>query len=136
MAPPSAYIMTSTPSTRLRAPESLVDLFTGKRFAFRQEEFPADNWWYGAQAHSDAYAPPPADDWRPPGTYCSAGEPLATFRARMAALTEWLAERDEAVIGLTCHWGVLAALTGSSFENNEVRRIPLSELRVRTDVEY
>ena len=108
----------------------------GKRFKFRQEEFPEDNWWYGALANSDAYAPPPADDWRPPGTYCSAGEPLATFRARMAALTEWLAERDEAVIGLTCHWGVLAALTGSSFENNEVRRIPLSELRVRTDVEY
>ena len=108
----------------------------GKRFTFRREEFPEDNWWYGARADSPDYAPPPADDWRPPGTYCSAGEPLAAFRARMAALTEWLAERDEAVIGLTCHWGVLAALTGSSFENNEVRRIPLSELRVRTDVEY
>ena len=54
----------------------------------------------------------------------------------MVALTAWLAARDEAVIGLTCHWGVLAALTGSSFENNEVRRIPSSELRVRTDVEY
>ena len=64
------------------------------------------------------------------------GEPLDAFRERMAALTEWLAGRDEAVIGLTCHWGVLAALTGTSFENNEVRRIPLSELRVRTDVEY
>ena len=108
----------------------------GKRFTFRREEFPEDNWWYGAHADSPEYAAPPADDWRPPGTYCSAGEPLSTFRARMAALTEWLAERDEAVIGLTCHWGVLAALTGSSFENNEVRRIPLSELRVRTDVEY
>ena len=63
----------------------------GKRFTFRREEFPADNWWYGARADSDDYAPPPADDWRPPGAYCSAGEPLSTFRARMAALTEWLA---------------------------------------------
>ena len=108
----------------------------GKRFTFRDDEFPEDNWWYGALATSDAYAPPPADDWRPPGKYCSAGEPLDAFRARMGALTEWLEARDEAVIGVTCHWGVLAALTGTSFENCEVRRIPLSELRVRTDVEY
>ena len=117
-------------------PISVLRKGVGKRFAFRQEEFPADNWWYGARADSPEYAPPPKDDWRPPGTYCSAGEPLGAFRARMAALTAWLAARDEAVIGLTCHWGVLAALTGTSFENNEVRRIPLSELRVRTDVEY
>ena len=123
-------------STQVGTPVSKLRDGVGKRFAFRREEFPEDNWWYGALANSDAYAPPPKDDWRPPGAYCSAGEPLSTFRARMAALTEWLAERDEAVIGLTCHWGVLAALTGSSFENNEVRRIPLSELRVRTDVEY
>ena len=54
----------------------------------------------------------------------------------MKALTEWLEARDEAVIGVTCHWGVLAALTGSSFENCEWRRMPLAELRVRTDVEY
>ena len=117
-------------------PVSVLRDGVGKRFKFRQEEFPEDNWWYGALANSDAYAPPPADDWRPPGTYCSAGEPLDAFRKRMVALTAWLAARDEAVIGLTCHWGVLAALTGSSFENNEVRRIPSSELRVRTDVEY
>ena len=108
----------------------------GKRFAFRDDEFPEDNWWYGARADSPEYAPPPENDWRPRGTYCSAGEPLSTFRARMKALTEWLEARDEAVIGVTCHWGVLAALTGTSFENNEVRRIPLAELRVRTDVEY
>ena len=75
-------------------------------------------------------------DWGPPGAYCSAGEPLEAFRARMAALTAWLEARDEAVIGVTCHWGVLAALTGTSFENCEVRRIPLADLRVRTDVEY
>ena len=118
-----------TPVSRLRDG-------VGKRFKFRQEEFPEDNWWYGALANSPEYAPPPANDWRPPGTYCSAGEPLDAFRTRMAALTEWLEARDEAVIGVTCHWGVLAALTGTSFENNEVRRIPLSELRVRTDVEY
>ena len=58
------------------------------------------------------------------------------MRARVAALTEWLEAREEAVIGVTCHWGVLAALTGTSFENCEVRRIPLADLRVRTDVEY
>ena len=123
-------------STQVGTPVSVLRDGVGKRFTFRREEFPEDNWWYGARADSPDYAPPPADDWRPPGTYCSAGEPLAAFRARMAALTEWLAERDEAVIGLTCHWGVLAALTGTSFENNEVRRMDLEELRVRTDVEY
>ena len=123
-------------SSDVGTPVSVLRDGVGKRFAFRDDEFPEDNWWYGAQATSDAYAPPPKDDWRPPGTYCSAGEPLAAFRARMAALTEWLAERDEAVIGVTCHWGVLAALTGTSFENNEVRRVPLADLSVRTDVEY
>ena len=78
----------------------------GRRFAFRREEFPEDNWWYGALANSDAYAPPPKDDWRPPGAYCSAGEPLAAFRARMAALTEWLQARAGRGLG-DGHWGVL-----------------------------
>ena len=117
-------------------PVSILREGVGRRFEFRREEFPSDNWWYGALEDSDAYAPPPTKDWRPPGRYRSTGEPVAAFRARMEALIAWLEARDEACIGLTCHWGVLAALTGQSFENCETRRVPLSELRVRTDIEY
>ena len=54
----------------------------------------------------------------------------------MAALVDWLNARDEATIGLTCHWAVLMALTGRSFENCQALRLPLEELYVRTDREY
>ena len=66
----------------------------------------------------------------------AAGEPLADFRARLAKLVAWLEARDERSIALTCHWGVIAALTGESFDNCEARRLPLSALRVREDVAY
>ena len=103
------------------------------RVAFAEDDFPEPYWWYGG---GPAYAPPPADDWRPPGRYAAAGEPVADFRARLAKLVAWLEARDERSIALTCHWGVIAALTGESFENCEARRLPLSALRVREDVAY
>ena len=55
---------------------SLLAEGAGKRFDFRDAEFPSDCWWYGALDGDDAYAPIPADDWRPAGSYVSPGEPL------------------------------------------------------------
>ena len=46
---------------RLSPPLGLLVVVLGLA-AFRRDEFPADNWWYGARADSPEYAPPPADE--------------------------------------------------------------------------
>ena len=125
-------------SSDVGTPRGDLERAWGARVSFPRTHFPdGDCWWYGGDA-GPAYAPAPApeDDWRPPGTYCALGEPLEAFRGRMAALVDWLAARPEETVALTCHWGVIMALTGRSFRNCEARRVPLADLRVRADVAY
>ena len=107
----------------------------GRRFNF--DYLPRESWWWVPDGHvGSGYAPPPADDWRPEGAYCSAGEPEADFKRRMERLLQWLQARDEQTIALVCHWGVIMALTGESFKNCEVRRVPVEDLGLRDDVAY
>ena len=51
------------------------------------------------------------------------------FEARMTALKEWIAGRDETVIAMVAHWGVWYSLTGREFENCELVECRLDDLR-------
>lgn len=57
--------------------------------------------------------------------------PAGVFLQRVERLRQWLAARPESSIALVSHWGVLHALTGTEFDNCEVRSVRLSELRAR-----
>jgi hypothetical protein len=47
----------------------------------------------------------------------------------MKALYKWIEGREEKVIMLVCHWGVLGHLTGRDFKNCEVHTTTLQEIR-------
>lgn len=49
----------------------------------------------------------------------------------MGRLIGALQEREESVMALVCHWGVINALTGCDFDNCEVRGFRLSDIAVR-----
>ena len=77
--------------------------------------------------HKDEYV-----EWRPKDEgqeYACLGEPDEAFQERMVALYRWLEEREERVICLVCHWGVLDWLVGAQFENCEVRDVSFHEIR-------
>lgn len=97
---------------------------------------PSNIWWYhhtdfnlsenGTEVQS--LDQPPYVEWRPDGKYVCAGEPAAVFRNRMKKLRQWLYDRPEPLIVLTCHWGVARALTGKELENCEVVRMKREDL--------
>jgi glucosyl-3-phosphoglycerate phosphatase len=80
------------------------------------------SWWYTHPPH-ETY-----NEWRPKGKYAVPGEPSDAFAKRMRALKSWLEQREEDVICVVCHWGVVRALSGIEFENCEVRSFPLGTL--------
>lgn len=67
-------------------------------------------------------------EWRPKGYYAVAGEPYVNFRQRMINLRQWLIDRPEKFMVLTCHWGVARALTGASLLNCEVKYVKIDEI--------
>ena len=92
-----------------------------------QKEFPhwdfsdlsdSDAWWYTRKS-SD---PEPVLDFRgdTQKLYGYTGEPIDSFVARIINLRDWLTSRKENTIALVCHYGVLQALTGKSFENAQI----------------
>ena len=84
-----------------------------------------DEWWY---THKDEFY----DEWRPCGQgqrYSCRGEPDDHFNKRMAALYDWLESREETVIALICHYGVIEYLTGGEeFGNCEIASFKFSQL--------
>jgi len=71
-------------------------------------------------------------EWRPIGDgqkYACLGEPDDAFHARMHALYKWIELRNESVICLVCHFGVLEWLVGEEFDNCEVRDVPFEKIK-------
>jgi broad specificity phosphatase PhoE len=104
-----------------------VDFHTGF------EGFPSkDEWWYTHKG--ERY-----EEWRPCNQgqrYFCRGEPMDHFSRRMEALYDWLHHREESVIALVCHYGVIEHLTGGEeFENCEIAAFPLRKLS-RSGVQY
>lgn len=65
-------------------------------------------------------------EWRPTEgqqEYACLGEPDDAFHARMRALFRWIQSREESVICLVCHFGVIEWLIGEEFGNCEVRDV-------------
>lgn len=98
----------------------------------------SDAWWFSLnnEIKDDSIATSTIDnyyiEWRPIGqgqTYSCPGEPLSAFNERMASLYDWLDSRDEATIALICHWGVIDWLTGSDFDNCEMRVVDFASMR-------
>lgn len=76
-------------------------------------------------------------EWRPSGRgqkYSCHGEPSMAFEERMMALYKWLEEREENVICLISHWGVMDWLTGEDFDNCEIRDVPFEHIRAKREV--
>jgi broad specificity phosphatase PhoE len=128
--------------------QSLSVKFPFVDFAQEFDRF-GDNWWFSvheqaaiktessliqethsfASMHIDDYK-----EWRPSDenqTYSCHGEPDDAFEERMLELYKWLEARNESVICLVCHWGVLDWLTGGDFRNCEVRDISFDDVRER-----
>ena len=74
----------------------------------------SDRWWYDDERWQEC-------EWRPPGSYLNAGEPDEPFYNRMEDLIAFMkaqgAGGGDLTVALVCHWGVLHALTGESFDN-------------------
>lgn len=92
----------------------------GNLFDFGEME--EETWWYAEATE---------EEWRPRGTYLCPGEPSDAFMDRMRKLTEWIEGRPEATIAVVCHWGVINTLTGMSFQNCQVKKVPMSQVSVR-----
>lgn len=121
--------------------QSLCGLFPFVDFVSEFERF-EDEWWFTVKdeiiedndekhtfssIHIDEY-----EEWRPSEEnekYSCHGEPDNVFYNRMNALFEWIEDREENVIMLVCHWGVLGHLTGKDFKNCEVQTTTLREIR-------
>ena len=58
-------------------------------------------------------------------------EPEADFHPRMERLRRAVAARPERAVAVVCHWGVIHALTGEAFDNCEMRKFRLSDLKAR-----
>ena len=82
----------------------------------------ADPWWH--QPTADA-------EWRPPGKYCTHGEPQHAFDERMRCLIALLQSHDDVdtSIALVCHSEVIFALTGKRVANCDCLELRTSELR-------
>mmetsp|Transcript_24049 Transcript_24049/g.35633 ORF Transcript_24049/g.35633 Transcript_24049/m.35633 type:complete len:332 (+) Transcript_24049:79-1074(+) len=130
--------------------QSLTEKFPFVDFTQEFDRF-GDNWWFSVHEqtttikteqssvsqethsfvsmHIDDYK-----EWRPSDenqTYSCHGEPDDMFEERMVELYKWLEARNESVICLVCHWGVLDWLTGEDFRNCEVRDISFDDVRAR-----
>lgn len=73
-------------------------------------------------------------EWRPNGhgqRYSCHGEPSMAFEERMLALYKWLEGREENVICLISHWGVMDWLTGEDFDNCEIRDVPFEHIQAK-----
>ena len=46
----------------------------------------------------------------------------------MIELKEWLLTREERVIFLVCHWGIIRSLTGRQFKNCEIGAFGMDQL--------
>jgi len=71
-------------------------------------------------------------EWRPNAdgqAYTCFGEPDDAFYQRMISLYNWLEAREESVICLVCHWGVLDWLLGADFKNCEVQDVSFHKVR-------
>ena len=71
-------------------------------------------------------------EWRPNDgnqEYYSLGEPDDAFHKRMIALYNWIENREEEVICLVCHFGVLEWLVGKEFKNCEVKDVSFEQIK-------
>lgn len=57
------------------------------------------------------------------------GEIESAFNKRMVSLYDWLESREETIIALICHWGVLEWLTGYDFDNCEMRVVDFTVMK-------
>jgi len=90
-----------------------------------------DEWWYTVSDRGDGGAGG-YEEWRPNEdgqTYACPGEPDATFGKRMEALYDWIDGREESVVCVICHWGVLEWLTGVEFDNCEMRIVDFKDIK-------
>jgi len=75
-------------------------------------------------------------EWRPNSNgqiYACLGEPDDQFNARMKAFYDWLYQREENVICVVAHWGVLHWLIGLEFENCEMKDVPFEDVKYHVD---
>lgn len=90
------------------------------------------SWWYST--HDDEkYGP--YEEWRPSDEqqfYAAPGEPKNVFNERMNKLCEWISMREEKVIVLVTHWGVIRHLTGDEdVENCGVKFLSFDETELK-----
>jgi len=72
------------------------------------------------------------EEWRPSDggqEYACLGEPDHVFEDRMQSLYRWIESREESVICLVCHYGVLHWLVGDGFLNCEVRDVSFEKIK-------
>lgn len=99
-----------------RPPAELIADFASKGWSFEDLD---DVWWYTEEGWEDK-------EWREPGKYLHAGEPLSLFRNRLALFKEWLKDRPEKCVVVVSHWGTIYSLTGRSANNCQTVELPLS----------
>lgn len=72
------------------------------------------------------------EEWRPNDgdqEYACLGEPDDAFHKRMRSLYQWIESREETVICLVCHFGVLEWLVGEKFDNCEVQDVSFEKIK-------
>ena len=79
-----------------------------------------EEWWYTAQ---EDYK-----EWRPEGSYLTAGEPRDAFEERILRFKRFLKDREEETIVVVTHWGVIKALSGKSLDNCGILKLNMLEL--------
>jgi broad specificity phosphatase PhoE len=74
------------------------------------------------------------NEWRPYGegqNYAHLGEIEERFDTRMNELHRWLHSREEKMIAVVCHYGVIDWMLQEGFENCELRVVPFEQLKPR-----
>jgi broad specificity phosphatase PhoE len=113
------------PRSQLRNVYDFVDFDAGFHHRLRDDE----PWHYiPTEDDKEKYV-----EWRPHGegqVYACLGEPQHHFDRRMSNLYHWLDARDEDVIALVCHSGVIQwLLNGEKFENCELRVFDIESIK-------
>ena len=115
------------PRSQLRREYNFVDFDSG--FIHHDDNDDTTPWHYTpTESEKQNYV-----EWRPHGegqVYACLGESQPNFDERMTDLYYWLNARDETVICLICHHGVIKwMLNGESFENCELRVVDMNSIQ-------
>jgi broad specificity phosphatase PhoE len=112
--------------TELKGQYSFVDFDSGF-----DPDHGEDDPWHFVLTEEDAqnYV-----EWRPHGegqVYAGLGEPQHHFDRRMSELYRWLESREESMIAVVCHAGVIDWMLQEIFENCELRVVNFENLKPR-----